>query len=83
MTASIRRSIGEGEGRKVELVYDSWNGSRVPNLSELSFTALPGAAARLSGAVEPKPVRGPAAVRRKASVTSLREVEQQQKEFVQ
>jgi len=83
VTASIRRTIGEGEGRKVELVYDCWKGSRVPNLSELTFTAGPGAAGALPGAVEPVPVCGPAAVRRKASTTSLKEVEAQQKDFVQ
>lgn len=83
MTASIRRSIGDGEGRKVDLVYDCWKGDRVPSGSVLEFTALPTSGLSLGGMAVPTPVLGPAAVLRKASETSLREVEQQQKDFME
>jgi len=83
VTASLRRLAGEETGRKVELVFNSWNGSRVPSVSLLEFTAEPASAVAIPGSVRPKPALGPSAVRRKASSTSLKDVERQQKEFVQ
>ena len=57
-------------------------GARVPNGGVLTFTVLPADGQALAGKAIPSPVRGPLAVRRTESETSLKEVEKQQREFM-